>query len=378
MVIKGVIDSSLPLAPEDTDWSASEAIKALKEKASNSDGDINFTTYKKGFFYVEDGGGDKQGDYKLPFATVIDGEIKAVWNGVAAAMGALNGARGGVDMSDLDKEDVYHEICTYYKRFDKTPPDLSKSLKREVGERVDVMFNIEQSTVKSLGDGTFEAIVTTADLDRYQESIDTEGITTKNYMNNPVVLYGHDYQGLPIGKALKLTKQKDDTGKKTSMVARFQLAVQEYPFAATVADMIKGGFLNAVSIGGVVTSWSDDWRTILGMDMVEFSVVPVPANPGAIITGRSFEKATGKSVQQVSKEYHDFVQKSVADKLKGVDSDGLKRYIESLEGLVTLLKATSEKASDGTEDEAVKLTLRKAGGKVSQTGQEIIKLVKGN
>lgn len=250
--------------------------------------------------------------------------------------------------------------------------------KREIGERVDVMFNIEQSTVKSLGEGTFSTIVTTADLDRYQESIDTEGIMTKNYMNNPVVLYGHDYQGLPIGKALKLSKSKDDTGKKVSMSATFQLAVNEYPFAATVADMIKGGYLNAVSIGGLVTAWSDDYRTILGMDMVEFSVVPVPANPNALIKA-GFQHATGKTVEQVAKEFHDFAGKAYIDKFAALEDNKLNKFIESIEELLAVLKASAEtvQASDNSsEKEVVKLTIRKSATEISKSGQEIIKLVK--
>jgi HK97 family phage prohead protease len=256
--------------------------------------------------------------------------------------------------------------------------EKDKTVKREVGERVDVMFNIDQSTVKELGDGCFSATVTTTDKDRYGEVIDTAGVDIKAYMDNPVVLYGHDYQGLPIGKTLKLTKSKDpDTGEKNKMNATFQLAVNEYPFAATVAALIKGGYLNAVSIGGLVTAWSGDYMTILGMEMVEFSVVPVPANPAAIITGKSFEKAAGKTIAQVAREYHEFVEKSVADKLKGIDGTELTSHIENLEGLLAILKDTATGKvieKDESEPEKVRLTLRKTASKVSQTGLEIIKL----
>jgi len=369
------IKSNLPTAPEDTTWDSGEAIKAVKAWASDSDGNIDFAKYKKAFFYMDDGGGDKQGDYHLPFADVISGELKAVWNGVAAAMAALNGARGSGIVPDGDKEAVYAQIGKYYDKFGKDQPELSKALIRDVGERVDVIMNIDQTTVKDLGDGVFSATVTTSDVDRMGESIDTEGISTETYMQNPVVLYGHDYQGLPIGKATKLRQFKN------KLSATFQLAVKEYSFAQTVADMIKGGYLNAVSIGGVVKEWSDDYSQILGMEMVEFSVVPVPANPAALITARSFEKATGKSVEQVASEYHDFVEKSYADRLKGLDNIKLERHIESLKDLTAILETTlaakkSEKDISDEDDEKIILTLRKTAGKVSDTGQQIIRLVK--
>jgi len=253
--------------------------------------------------------------------------------------------------------------------------DEKQPIVREVGERVDVIMNIDQTTVKDLGDGVFSAVVTTSDIDRMGESIDTQGITTDMYMKNPVVLYGHDYQGLPIGKATKLSQFKN------KLTATFQLAIKEYPFAATVADMIKGGYLNAVSIGGVVREWNEKYTEILAMEMVEFSIVPVPANPSALITARSFEKATGKSVEQVAEEYHDFVQGTTAEKLeKSLDIDELDRHIKSLKDLTAILETaktakTSEKDTPEA-DEKIILTLRKTAGKVSETGQQIIRLTK--
>ncbi len=258
---------------------------------------------------------------------------------------------------------------------DTTDKEDKKPIVREVGERVDVIMNIDQTTVKDLGDGVFSATVTTSDVDRMGESIDTQGITTDAYMQNPVVLYGHDYQGLPIGKATKLNQFKN------KLTATFQLAVKEYPFAATVADMIKGGYLNAVSIGGVVREWNEKYTEILAMEMVEFSIVPVPANPSALITARSFEKATGKTVEEVSKEYHDFVQGTTAERLeKTLDIDELDRHIKSLKDLTVILEtaktAKTNEKDISTEDEKIILTLRKAGGKVSETGQNIIRLTK--
>ena len=256
--------------------------------------------------------------------------------------------------------------------------ETEEKLKREVGERVDAIFNIEQSTVKDLGDGVFEATITNSDVDRMGESIDYKGIDTKAYMDNPVVLYGHDYQGLPIGKTLKLTK----SNVNSSWSARFQLATDILPFAATVAAMVKGGFLNAVSIGGVVKEWSGDFTQILKMEMVEFSIVPVPANPAALITSRSFLKdLTGKSVEEIASEFHDFVQQTTAEKLeKSLDTDELDRHIKSLKELTVILETAAAAKTDekqSPEDgEKIILTLRKTAGKASETTNQIVKLVR--
>lgn len=124
---KGALSSALPCADKGTAWDSGAATKAIKKWASNDDGDIDFSKYKKAFMYVEDGGGDKQGDYKLPFATVADDKLVAVWNGVKAIMGVLNGARGGVSISDADRKSVYTQVKKYYKKFDEDVPPL-KSL----------------------------------------------------------------------------------------------------------------------------------------------------------------------------------------------------------------------------------------------------------
>lgn len=251
-----------------------------------------------------------------------------------------------------------------------------KEISREVGEHVTVMARFEPETVKDLGEGVFEATVTTASTDRTMESIDTSGITTDSWVQTGMpVLYGHDYSSLPIGKGLSFKQFK------TKMTARFQLATKEYPFAKTVADMIKGGYLNAVSIGGIVRQWNEDYTVIKAMDMVEFSVVPIPANAEAVITSRSLEAVAGKSVAEISREYQDFVQKETAKHLeKSLDMDELDRHIKSLKDLTVILEqakiAKTDEKAISESDEVITLTIRKAAGKVSETGQQIIRLVK--
>lgn len=65
------------------------------------------------------------GDLKLPHhAPSKSGIGPAVWRGVAAAMAALMGARGGVDIPEADQRGVYEHLAKHYKQFDKEPPDF--------------------------------------------------------------------------------------------------------------------------------------------------------------------------------------------------------------------------------------------------------------
>jgi HK97 family phage prohead protease len=251
----------------------------------------------------------------------------------------------------------------------------TEAVKREVGERVKLTLNLEPASTKDVGEGVLEAVITTSARDRHSENIETAGIDTSNYMKNPVVLYGHDYYGLPIGKSLKLTEQKN------KIKARFQLAVEEYPFAKTVYDMVKSGYLNAVSIGGIVHKWSDDYRTIEQMEMLEFSIVSIPANPDAMITARSFEETVGKTMDEVSKEYEQFTRSNLLDKLKSLDKDETTEAIRVLKTVVDALEAAAQAVSSAGDDapevrRIKRITLRNSAKAAVTQSQRVIKVIK--
>ena len=61
-------------------------------------------------------------DLKLPHH---DPKTHAVvWRGVVAAMAALFGARGGVDIPAEDRRKVYNHLAAHYREFNKTPPEF--------------------------------------------------------------------------------------------------------------------------------------------------------------------------------------------------------------------------------------------------------------
>jgi hypothetical protein len=59
--------------------------------------------------------------YKLPFADVIDGRLMAVPHGIFAVAEVLEGARGGVDLPPVVKEDIKPKAAKYYRRLGRTP-----------------------------------------------------------------------------------------------------------------------------------------------------------------------------------------------------------------------------------------------------------------
>jgi hypothetical protein len=99
---------------------------------------------------------DLKGSYKLPHHKT-DGH-KAIWNGVRAAMGAILGARGGVDIPNGDKKSVYNHLAKHYGHWDKEAPEFKdysdedlKELFPEEKEEKSVFAEKLQTIIK-LGD----------------------------------------------------------------------------------------------------------------------------------------------------------------------------------------------------------------------------------
>jgi len=105
-------------------WNAAAAVARIRKWAGGPDKDkIDWKKYQKAFVVYDPANADNFGSYKLPFADVIGGTLKAVWGGVRAAMGAVLGARGGVDLPETERKAAYNFLAAYYKKFDKPVPD---------------------------------------------------------------------------------------------------------------------------------------------------------------------------------------------------------------------------------------------------------------
>ncbi len=113
---KGVIPYSIhgdsPKADEGGDWNATEEIR----KAEPEDLKIMCA-------WFDSDAPENKGSYKLPHHKA-EARHPVVWRGVAAAMAALLGARGGVDIPESDKRGVYNHLAKHYNQFDKEPPEL--------------------------------------------------------------------------------------------------------------------------------------------------------------------------------------------------------------------------------------------------------------
>lgn len=149
--------------------------------------------------------------------------------------------------------------------------------------RIDKFTNLELKVDK--GSRTVTTVISDGKKDRDNDVIDVDGWNLKEYKKNPVVLWAHDSSSLPIAKS---TVRRSD-GR---LVSKDTFPEEgEYPFADSVFNLVKGGFINAKSVGFVPDEWVFDEKAggfhFSKTTLLEHSYVPIPANPRALIIARS-------------------------------------------------------------------------------------------
>jgi len=124
------------------------------------------------------------------------------------------------------------------------------------------------------------------ELSRDGVSVDIDGMDFSNYRKNPVVLFAHDYSGrtessgLPIGRTVSLDRTPDGRIR-----ADFEFLSGD-PFADRVRNAWNRGFLRGASIGwrAIEARTSERARglRIVKSELIEWSIVAVPADPDAL------------------------------------------------------------------------------------------------
>jgi HK97 family phage prohead protease len=134
-------------------------------------------------------------------------------------------------------------------------------------------------------DRSIKFVISTHAVDRDGDKVDPTGWHLASFMKNPVVCWSHDYFTPPIARA---TEIKID-GDKLVAVAQFA-PPDVHPFAETVYQLLKQGFLTGASVGFKPVKWTYDEERkgfdFSEQELLEFSVVPVPSNAEALLEAR--------------------------------------------------------------------------------------------
>jgi len=141
------------------------------------------------------------------------------------------------------------------------------------------------------GNGTLSVVASDESPDRYGDIIRVSGWDLANYQKNPIVLFGHSARD-PVG-----TADVHVVGKK--LVADITLGPPgTTPMIDAVRALVEAKILKAVSVGFQPTKepneikdennkWTGGYEWV-GQELLENSIVSIPANPNALTLARSF------------------------------------------------------------------------------------------
>lgn len=129
--------------------------------------------------------------------------------------------------------------------------------------------------VTKISEGKYRVLASTSAIDRQGDSIDQSGWDISNFKLNPVMPWAHNYDELPVAKALSIEITK------RGLECDFEFAPAEgNPKAQQVKVLYDQGYLNAVSVGFIPKERKGN--TITKAELLEISFVPVPANQEAL------------------------------------------------------------------------------------------------
>ena len=186
--------------------------------------------------------------------------------------------------------------------------------------------------------------------------VKTEGIDTTRFCKNPIMLYNHDRNGGIIGRWEKLRV----VDGKLLADAVFD---EKDGLGAMINDKVKRGFINSVSIGmnPLEETIENGIRTVIKSELVEVSIVDIPANPNAVKTLRN-----SKNMLLLSYSQEDLKTRLI--KLLGLDeniSDAeLFEYVKKIVDKENFNDEINEAYKNGIIDDIEKQLLYKSDKKM--------------
>lgn len=162
-----------------------------------------------------------------------------------------------------------------------------------------VRFTTVGEPIATSDSRTFSFTFSDESVDRYGDIIYARGWDLKNFNENPIALFGHDAGSVAnvIGRAKNVRVQG------TKLVGDIEfMGADVNPNAEAVCRMVAAGYLKTVSVGfaPLEWKWAKDKARPGGVDfkraeLLEISVVPIPANPNALVQA----KAAGIEIERL-------------------------------------------------------------------------------
>jgi len=227
-------------------------------------------------------------------------------------------------------------------------------------------------SVKSVSKKGVTVVASNEMKDRYGEIIKADGWDLENFVKNPVMLFGHDYGSLPVGKWVNARVE----GKELVVDGIFAKTIK----AKEVEELVNDKILNAVSVGLIVKERDEeDEDVIKKAELLEISWVPIPANPSALMRAvkKGYSFSLNKDVKKVEvdlkgvKEVKEIIGK-VKDKEDEIDKD--EALLKHYKNIIPMYRNMSKELRELVELEADEDEIKQIGDlktKLVQTIKEL-------
>lgn len=243
----------------------------------------------------------------------------------------------------------------------------------EVLTRADVRADLEAQglRVDQLPERARLFTISDQSVDSYRTWFLQKGGNLKRHRANPVVLFGHDSDALPVAKALSTFVDESKGKPRTRSIAEFAPA-EANPMAEWALRSIDFGSLRGASIGFSDAVWAPDPEQeriayAKSWTLNEWSVVPIPSNANAlkdaraagidpkpvlewaerILDTRSVRRTPGNVVACAHQAWR-ILGREVLTMAVEVDTAQLERAAATVEALTARLEAALTRAESAT------------------------------
>lgn len=190
----------------------------------------------------------------------------------------------------------------------------------ELGDRIVTLHtgdfglrSLQTATIKTVAEepDCLDFIGSDGRVDRYNEVIEPAGWQLENFRRNPVIPDCHNYDSVAriLGRAESVELRT--VSGRTVLHNRVRFAMDN-PLGAMAFKMARAGFIPAQSVGFIPLEWTngegrnEPERTYSKCELLEISLVVVPANPGAVQMAHKSGALTTGDLRAVADYFRQF------------------------------------------------------------------------
>ncbi len=160
--------------------------------------------------------------------------------------------------------------------------------------------------IQQSGDRVVQFVISTGSVDRDGDTIEPTGWDLASFQKAGAILWGHDSYSPPIAESLGVWVEDNKLKAKCRFPTR-----EVYEFSDTIYQLILNNVIRSTSVGFRPKTWQETTERVgnWGMpaldfktqELLEYSVVSVPANPEALVEAKSRGVNMGPYLQWAEK-----------------------------------------------------------------------------